>query len=81
MVTDVRMPGMTGVEMVSALIAEGIDLPVLLISGQLDDPIPASWPRTAPRRFLAKPFAAQDLIRCIEVALRTRRGGGARDDA
>ncbi|MFN8666957.1 MAG: PAS domain S-box protein [Gemmatimonadaceae bacterium] len=64
-VTDVRMPGMTGVEMVSALIAEGIDLPVLFLSGQLDDPIPASWPATAPRRFLAKPFENEELLAAV----------------
>jgi DNA-binding NtrC family response regulator len=55
-VTDVRMPRMSGTELVGALIGDGIDLPVLFVSGQLSVPLPTDWPATVPRRFLAKPF-------------------------
>lgn len=60
-ITDVRMPRMTGTEFISALISEGIDLPALIISGQLDAPMPTDWPAGAPRRFLAKPFEIEQL--------------------
>ena len=55
-VTDVRMPRMSGTDLVGTLIADGIDLPVLFVSGQLSVPLPTDWPQTVPRRFLAKPF-------------------------
>jgi len=61
LLTDVRMPGMTGTELVEALIKEGIDPPVLFVSGQIDAPIPTDWPATVPRRFLAKPFKLRQL--------------------
>lgn len=65
-VTDVRMPEMTGTEMVDALIRDGIDLPVLFVSGQLGAPIPTDWPPTVPRRFLGKPFRMEQLTQALE---------------
>lgn len=69
-VSDVRMPEMGGVELVSQLLAAGIDLPVLFMSGQLDAPLPTNWPRTMPRRFLAKPFTLEQFLPAIEQLLR-----------
>ncbi len=60
-VTDVRMPGMSGVELVTRLMSRGVDLPVLFISGQLDAALPTDWPPTAPRGFLSKPFTFDQL--------------------
>jgi PAS domain S-box-containing protein len=62
-VTDVRMPGMSGPELVRALIQQGIDLPVLFISGQLDAPIPTDYPDTVRRRFLSKPVKSEEMAR------------------
>lgn len=66
LITDVRMPAMSGFELVDALLAEGIDPPVLFISGQLDAPIPTHWPDTRTRRFLAKPFATRDFAEVVD---------------
>lgn len=69
-VTDVRMPGMSGPELVRALIHEGIDLPVLFISGQLDAPIPSDYPDTVRRRFLSKPVKSEEMAReLVELGL------------
>lgn len=62
LLTDVRMPEMTGTELVDTLIQQGKDLPVLFVSGQLHAPIPTHWPATVPRRFLAKPFKREQLV-------------------
>jgi PAS domain S-box-containing protein len=62
LLTDVRMPEMTGTELVDTLIQQGKDLPVLFVSGQLDAPIPTHWPATVPRRFLAKPYKREQLV-------------------
>ena len=68
-VSDVRMPEIGGVELVSQLLAAGIDLPVLFVSGQLDAPLPTNWPRTMPRHFLAKPFTLEQFLPAIEQLL------------
>ena len=60
-VTDVRMPKLSGTDLVGALIDDGVDLPVLFVSGQLSVPLPTDWPATVPRRFLAKPFTLNQL--------------------
>ena len=69
LITDVRMPGMTGVELARQVAAGGMDLPVLFISGQLDTPMPVSWPGQRPRRFLGKPFRNADLMRALDQLL------------
>jgi PAS domain S-box-containing protein len=71
-VSDVRMPGMSGVEMVAQLLSESIDLPVLFISGQLDTPLPTDWPATVARGFLGKPFAAVELTDTLDLLLQGR---------
>lgn len=67
LLTDVRMPEMTGIELVQALLTKGVDLPVLFVSGQLDAPIPTEWPSSAPRRFLSKPFKLEQLVQELVV--------------
>lgn len=76
LLADVRMPGMGGVELVAALIAEGIDLPVLFMSGHLDAPLPSTWPSSVPRRFLGKPYEHHELLAAVEQLL-----GAVRDVA
>jgi PAS domain S-box-containing protein len=61
LVTDIRMPGRSGTELVEALLARGIDLPVLYLSGQIDAPLPAHAIGTRPHHFLPKPFTAERL--------------------
>ena len=61
LVTDVRMPDMSGVELVETMTERQIDIPVLFISGQIDDPIPLDWHSDKPRRFLRKPFQGDEL--------------------
>ncbi|MGE5231327.1 MAG: response regulator, partial [Deltaproteobacteria bacterium] len=68
-VTDVRMPGMTGLELVELLRTGGMDLPVLFISGQPDAVVPARWETPMPRRFLAKPFAIETFTAAVGALL------------
>jgi len=61
LVTDVRMPEMTGSELVEAMVKSGVDMPVLFISGQLNAPLPDHRLSQLPRRFLRKPFTLAEL--------------------
>jgi CheY-like chemotaxis protein len=61
LITDIRMPGLSGTELVAEMLARGIDMPVLFVSGQIDAPIPTTWAAAAPHRFLAKPYSLERL--------------------
>lgn len=76
LVTDVRMPGMTGLDLLEALRTDGRDLPVILSSGDVD--ATAAARASGAVRFLMKPFAADDLFAAIEEALERDRATLAR---
>lgn len=71
MLIDVRMPAISGPEVVDALRQQGRDVPVIMMSAQ-----PA---RRLPRgvRFLQKPFDLDDLFAAIDDALSRGRHGRA----
>jgi FixJ family two-component response regulator len=69
------MPGLTGAELCAALAAEGMVVPVLLMTA-LADPSFAVHPEWA--SVLNKPFAEEDLLAEIEAQLRPRSGPRSR---
>jgi FixJ family two-component response regulator len=72
-VTDMRMPGMTGVEMHAALLAQGRTMPIIYISGEssLQQGIDAM--KLGAHEFLIKPFGREDLLRAVASALERDR--------
>ena len=68
-VSDVRMPEMSGIELVRAMATEQIDRPVLLVSGQMDTQLPRSFDNDAIVRFLPKPLSGSALRRAIAALL------------
>jgi len=68
LVTDVVMPGMSGVELAVAARERRPDLPVVFVSGYTGDTTIAGSddPATA---FLAKPFDGDDLLRAVRSTL------------
>ncbi|RHW17561.1 sigma-54-dependent Fis family transcriptional regulator [Sphingomonas gilva] len=72
-VSDIRMPGMDGLELFAQIRAIDPDIPVILISGHADVPMAVGALREGAFDFLAKPFAADHLIAACERALQTRR--------
>ena len=67
LLTDLVMPGMSGVELTRALAAERPGLKVLLMSGYSHDVL-ADFPSPAPP-LLRKPFTESDLVRHVRAAL------------
>ncbi len=66
LVTDVLMPGMAGPELVAALSAAGADVPVLFVSGYIEDVRRDELLRGTPSsRFLAKPFTPSALLAAV----------------
>jgi len=68
-VTDVRMPGMTGLDLVRHMKAQGLDLPVVVITGHGDVPLAVEAMRAGVIDFLEKPFDDAALLRSIRMAL------------
>ena len=72
LVTDMRMPGMTGLELHSRLAAAGTPIPTVLISAYSDERALVRALESGVMCFLTKPFRAEDLLACIQTAMRGR---------
>ena len=72
LVADMRMPGMTGLELYGRLAAAGTPIPTILITAYPDERARVRALETGVICFLTKPFSAEDLLACIETALRER---------
>ncbi|MDV7213756.1 sigma-54-dependent Fis family transcriptional regulator, partial [Azotobacter beijerinckii] len=72
-VSDIRMPGIDGLELLKQLKARDAELPVLLITGHGDVPLAVQAMRAGAYDFLEKPFASEDLLDSVRRALDLRR--------
>jgi len=68
-VTDVRMPGMSGLDLVKRLKVLGVTLPVIVITGHADVPLAVEAMRAGVVDFLEKPFDDMALVASIRGAL------------
>ncbi|GAB0150223.1 MULTISPECIES: response regulator transcription factor [Marichromatium] len=66
---DVRMPGMSGLELQSYLAREGYRLPVILITGHGDVTMAVKAMKAGAFDFIEKPFHDEDLLDSIRNAL------------
>ena len=71
LVTDVAMPEISGVELVKAVDARGLLLPVVMISGHVD--APPLLRTTAPMVFIAKPFTMLALREAIDAVVTQKK--------
>ena len=69
---DVRMPGMSGLELQRALIARGCHLPIVFITGHGDVELAVQAMKRGAFDFLEKPFKDQRLLDVVSAALRQR---------
>ena len=69
LVLDVRMPGMSGLELQQELNLRGAIIPVIFITGHGDIPMAVEAMQHGAHHFLQKPFRDEDLIECVRGAL------------
>jgi len=69
-VTDIHMPGMSGLDLMKRLTAGGAMTPVVLITARSDSQLEAKAAAAGAACLLRKPFEINDLIKCIEGAVR-----------
>lgn len=84
LVADLRMPGMSGLELLARLHEWGIDLPTIVVTGHADVPTTVAAMKAGARDLLEKPFRHQVLLDSIQEAIavderRRRRRQGQRD--
>ncbi|MGY4473402.1 response regulator FixJ [Bradyrhizobium sp. USDA 3364] len=80
-VSDIRMPGMSGLELVRKLKADRVDCPVILITGHGDVTLAVEAMKAGAVDFIEKPFEDEVLLRAINSALEARPTEPADDAA
>lgn len=76
LILDVRLPGMSGLDVQHKLIEAGVQIPVIFITGHGDIPMTVKAIKSGAVEFLTKPFRDQDLLDAIQQAL--ERGAAVR---
>ena len=79
-ITDVRMPGMSGIDLLKRLREMKIDVPVIVITGHGDVPLAVEAMKVGAIDFLEKPFDDEVLLASVRAAIE-RRGGAIKRDA
>lgn len=68
-ITDVRMPGMDGVELIKALKAAHCPLPVIVITGHADVGVAVQAMKAGAAELVEKPFESEVMLRYVRACL------------
>jgi len=70
LITDVRMPGMTGLELICELSARSVPLPAVVITGHGDIRLAVEAMKAGAVDFIEKPFEEEAILRAVRLAER-----------
>ena len=73
LVLDVRLPGLSGLDLQRELAARNIRIPIVFVTGHGDIPMSVRAMKAGAVEFLTKPFHDQDLLDAIRIALERDR--------
>jgi len=77
-ITDVRMPGLSGIDLLKRLKELKVDVPVIVITGHADVPLAVEAMKFGATDFLEKPFDDDVLLASVDSALKLWRGEAKR---
>ena len=80
LVTDMRMPEMTGIELLQQLRAKACRLPAIVITGHGDVPLAVEAMKAGAVDFIEKPFDQETILHAVQAALERGFEGEGRDD-
>jgi FixJ family two-component response regulator len=69
LVLDVRLPGLSGIDIQRELAARNIRIPIIFLTGHGDIPMSVRAMKAGAVEFLTKPFRDQDLLDAVRIAL------------
>jgi FixJ family two-component response regulator len=72
-VLDVRLPGLSGLDLQKRITEAGMEIPIIFITGHGDIPMSVRAMKAGAVEFLTKPFRDQDLLDAIQLALERDR--------
>jgi FixJ family two-component response regulator len=73
LILDVRLPGMSGLDVPRKLAEAGVQIPVIFVTAHADIPMTVKAMKSGAVEFLTKPFRDQDLVDAIYQALERER--------
>ncbi|MEH6456540.1 MAG: response regulator [Cocleimonas sp.] len=73
LVLDIRMPGMSGLDLQKKLHEMDLTLPIIFITGHADVPMAIEAMKYGAVEFIEKPFREQELLDCISSAMQNAR--------
>lgn len=71
-ITDVRMPGLSGLDLLRKLKGMGVALPVIVMTGHGDVPLAVEAMKAGAADFIEKPFDDEVLLGSVRTALRSQ---------
>lgn len=73
LVLDVRLPGLSGLDLQREMVERGIHIPVVFITGHGDIPMSVQAMKAGAVEFLTKPFRDQDLLDAVRSGIQLDR--------
>jgi len=73
LVLDVRLPGLSGLDLQKRMVEAGTEIPIIFMTGHGDIPMTVRAMKAGAVEFLTKPFRDQDLLDAIQQALERDR--------
>jgi FixJ family two-component response regulator len=69
LITDVQMPGLSGIDLQRGLIAQGVQTPMIFITAFPEEETRARVMGAGALGYLSKPFSEESLLKCLDMAL------------
>jgi FixJ family two-component response regulator len=78
LITDVQMPGLSGIDLQRGLIAQGVRMPTIFITAFPEEETRARALKAGALGYLSKPFSEDSLLKCLDTALGSFGEGASR---
>jgi FixJ family two-component response regulator len=71
LITDLQMPGLSGIDLQDRLIADGHRMPIIFITAYPEERVRVRAMKAGAVCFMSKPYSDENLVDCIERALKS----------